>query len=78
MTTRKRGERLAGQGRGGKRKKMLLLDQALLDRAGQALGVRSETEAVRRALEAVLRRETQVRGIGALASLGPIDPVRID
>lgn len=60
------------------RKKTLLLDQQLLDRARQALGVRTETDAVTRALEAVLRREQQVEGLRALAALGPIDATRID
>jgi hypothetical protein len=50
----------------------------LLDRARQALGVRTETDAVTRALEAVVRREQQVEGIRLLASLGPIDAARID
>jgi hypothetical protein len=76
MPTGKSARRVGARARG--RKKTLLLDQALLDRARQALGVRTETDAVRRALEAVLRREQQVQGIRALASLGPIDPTRID
>jgi hypothetical protein len=76
MATRKPTKRVAARGRG--RKKTLLLDQALLDRARQALGVRTETDTVRQALEAVVRREQQVQGIRALATLGPIDPARID
>jgi Arc/MetJ family transcription regulator len=67
---------LPRSGRG--RKKTLLLDQELLDRARQALGVRTETDAVTRALEAVVRRQQQVEGIRLLASLGPIDVTRID
>lgn len=59
-------------------KKTLLLDQQLLDRARQALGVRTETEAVTQALEAVVRREQQIHGLRALAALGPIDESRID
>jgi hypothetical protein len=74
MATRKPTKRVPARGR----KKTLLLDQTLLDRARQALGVRTETDTVRRALEAVLRREQQVQGIRALATLGPIDPARID
>ena len=60
------------------RKKTLRLDQELLDRARQALGVRTETDAVTQALEAVVRRQQQVEGIRLLASLGPIDAARID
>jgi hypothetical protein len=59
------------------RKKTLRLDQNLLDRARQALGARTETDAVTRALEAVVRREQQVQGLRALASLGPIEAGRI-
>lgn len=61
----------------GGRKKTLRLDQDLLDRARQALGARTETDAVTRALEAVVRREHQVQGLRSLASLGPIDVARI-
>lgn len=60
------------------RKKTLRLDQDLLDRARQALGARTETDAITQALEAVVRREQQVRGLRLLASLGPIDPTPID
>lgn len=60
------------------RKKTLRLDQDLLDRARQALGARTETDAITQALEAVVRREQQVRGLRLLASLGPIDPAPID
>ncbi len=78
MTTGKPSGRVAAQRRGRERKKTLLLDQALLDGARKALGVRTETEAVSRALEAVLRREQQVEGIRELATGGPIDPTRVD
>jgi Arc/MetJ family transcription regulator len=61
----------------GGRKKTLRLDQDLLDRARQALGARTETDAVTRALEAVVRREPQVQGLRSLASVGPIDVARI-
>lgn len=60
------------------RKKTLLLDQRLLDRARHALGARTETDTVTQALEAVIRREHQVQGIRALATLGPIELARID
>jgi hypothetical protein len=59
------------------RKKTLRLDQDLLDRARHALGARTETDAVTRALQAVVRREQQVQGLRALASLGPIEAERI-
>jgi len=62
----------------GGRKKTLRIDQRLLDRVRQALGLRTETAAVTQALEAVLRREQQIQGIRALTALGPIDPRRID
>jgi hypothetical protein len=74
MATDKATKRGAPRGR----KKTLLLDQALLDRARQAPGVRTETATVRQALEAVVRREQQAQGIRTLATLGPIDPARID
>jgi Arc/MetJ family transcription regulator len=60
------------------RKKTLRLDQDLLDRARRALGVRTETDTVTRALEAVVRREQQVQGVRALATFGPIDAARIE
>lgn len=81
MATRKpgpaRGPQPAGPGP-DPRKKTLRLDQDLLDRARQALGARTETDAITQALEAVVRREQQVRGLRLLASLGPIDPAPID
>ncbi len=67
--------RLAGTPAG--RKKTLRLDQDLLDRARRALGARTETDAVTRALEAVVRREQQVQGLRTLAALGPINAARI-
>jgi len=80
MATRKSAarKRRASPPVGSGRKKTLRLDQGLLDRARQALGVRTETDAVTRALEAVVRRQQQVEGIRLLASLGPIDAARID
>ena len=80
MATRKPAarERRASPRPSSGRKKTLRLDQGLLDRARQALGVRTETDAVTQALEAVVRRQQQVEGIRLLASLGPIDSARID
>jgi len=70
---------LPPRGRGTARtKKTLLLDQQLLDRARQALGARTETDAVTQALEAVVRREQQILGLRVLATLGPVDESRID
>lgn len=60
------------------RKKTLRLDQTLLDRARRALGARTETDAVTRALEAVVRREHQVQGLHVLVELGPPESKRID
>ncbi len=77
MRTRERTPPRQGR-RNSRRKKTLLLDQELLDRARRALGARTETETVTDALEAVVRREAQVRGLRELAALGPIDPTRID
>lgn len=59
------------------RKKTLLLDQELLDRARSALGARTETATVTRALEDLVRRRQQINGLRALARLGPIDAARI-
>jgi hypothetical protein len=59
------------------KKKTLLLDQNLLDRARQALGARTETETVTQALEDVVRRDHQIAGVRSLAALGPIDHTRI-
>lgn len=78
MRPLKPAKRLTAHRHARGRKKTMLLDQALLDRARQALGARTETDAVTRALEAVLRREEQVQGLRALAALGPIDAARID
>ncbi len=67
-----------GSVRSGGRKKTLVLNQDLLDRARQALGARTETDTVTQALETVVEREMQARGVAALAELGPIDASRID
>ena len=63
--------------RTGAAKKTLNLDQALLDRARQTLGARTETDTVTQALESVVRRGQQIDGLRALATLGPIDRARI-
>jgi hypothetical protein len=60
------------------RKKTLVLDQDLLDRARQALGTRTETDTVTQALEGVVQREAQIQGLRRLARLGPIDAARIE
>jgi hypothetical protein len=60
------------------RKKTVLLDQGLLDRARQALGARTETAAIAEALTRVVQREQQIQGLRRLARIGPIDPTRID
>ncbi len=65
------------QGRDGRTRKTLLLDQSLLDEAREALGARTESEAITQALEAVVRREAQIRGIKALSKL-TFDQSRID
>jgi hypothetical protein len=78
VRTLKRSKPSRRQRRDGRRcKKTLLLDQSLIDRARAALGARTETETVTQALEAVVRREDQIRGIEALARL-TFDPGRID
>lgn len=59
------------------RKKTLLLNQELLDRARRALGARTETDTVTQALEIVVQRGEQIAGLRRLASLGPVDPARI-
>ncbi len=59
-------------------KKTLRLDQNLLDRARRALGLRTETDTVTQALEAVVQREEQVQGIRRLARLKSFHPERID
>ena len=74
MTTR----RQASAAPASIRKKTLMLDQDLLDRARQALGARTETETVMQALEGVVQREAQIQGLRRLAALGPIDASRIE
>jgi hypothetical protein len=70
-------KRVGAAPRQSPRKKTLVLDQALLDRARRALGARTETETVTQALEGVVQREAQVRGLRELAELGPIEGSRI-
>lgn len=53
-------------------KKTLNLDQALLEEARVALGARTETDAVHRALEAVVRRSRQEAGLREFLKLGPL------
>lgn len=62
---------------GGPRKKTLNLDQGLLDEAREALGARTETDAITLALEAVVQRKAQIQGLRALAAMGPVDRTRI-
>jgi hypothetical protein len=64
--------------RDGRTRKTLLLDQSLIDEAREALGARTDSEAITQALEAIVRREAQIRGVRALATLGPFDASRID
>jgi len=61
-----------------RRKKTMLLDQRLLDRARRALGASTDTDAVTQALELVVQRQKQVEGILQLGRFGPIDPSLID
>lgn len=57
---------------------MVLLDAKLLEEARQALGVRTETEAVTRLLEEAVRRRHFADSLEALACLGPFDTARIE
>ncbi len=59
-------------------KKTLNLDQGLLDEARLALGARTETEAVLKALEHVVRRSRQEAGFREFLKLGPLDASRIE
>ena len=59
-------------------KKTLNLDQQLLDAARVALGVRTETEAVHRALELIVRRDRQIAGFREFLKLGPLDASLIE
>jgi Arc/MetJ family transcription regulator len=74
----KPGDRRHSRRKSSASKKTLNLDQALLDRARQTLGARTETDTITQALEAVVRRGEQIQGLRALAALGPIDSGRID
>ncbi|HET7551737.1 MAG TPA: type II toxin-antitoxin system VapB family antitoxin [Gemmatimonadaceae bacterium] len=74
----KPGDRRPSRRKSSASKKTLNLDQALLDRARQTLGARTETDTITQALEAVVRRGEQIQGLRALAALGPIDSGRID
>jgi Arc/MetJ family transcription regulator len=57
------------------RRKNLNIDQAKLDRVKDALGVRTETEAVDQALSMVLFREELVEGVRLIAGTGGVDNV---
>lgn len=57
------------------RRKNLNIDQTKLDRVRDALGVKTETEAVDRALEIVLLREQLVAGVRRIAGTGGIEDV---
>lgn len=60
-------------------KKTLNLNQALLEEARLALGARTETEAVHRALELLVRRSRQEAGLREFLKLGPLlDASRIN
>jgi hypothetical protein len=57
------------------RRKNLNIDQVKLDRVKDALGARTETEAVDQALSMVLFREELVEGIRLIAGRGGVDNV---
>lgn len=69
---------MAGTRRAGKRRirrKNLNIDQAKLDRARDALGAETETEAVDRALDLVLVREELMAGVREIAGTGGVEDV---
>ena len=57
------------------RRKNLNVDQTKLDRVKEALGARTETEAVDQALALVLLREELVEGIRRIAGSGGVSNV---
>lgn len=57
------------------RRKNLNIDQGKLDRVKDALGVKTETEAVDQALSMILFREELVEGIRSLAGTGGVENV---
>jgi hypothetical protein len=71
----KTSDRTSGRSaRGSKvRRKNLNIDQAKLDRVKEALGARTETEAVDQALSVVLFREELLEGIRSMAGTGGVE-----
>jgi hypothetical protein len=57
------------------RRKNLNIDQVKLDRARELLGVRTETEAVDRALSFLLLREELLAGVRRIAGSGGVENV---
>lgn len=57
------------------RRKNVNIDQAKLDRVRELLGVRTETEAIDRALSLLLLREELVEGIDRIGGSGGVDNV---
>lgn len=57
------------------RRKNLNIDQTKLDQVKDLLGVRTETEAVDRALSALLLREELVAGVRRIAGTGGVENV---
>jgi len=55
------------------RRKNLNIDQAKLDRVKEALGAKTETEAVDQALSVVLFREEILEGIRSMAGTGGVE-----
>jgi hypothetical protein len=55
------------------RRKTLNIDQDKLDRAVEVLGVRTETEAVDKALDFVLFRSEMMAGIERIAGTGGVE-----
>jgi len=63
------------RGRAGWVRKNVAMDQGKLDAARRALGVRTETEAIDRALDFVAFHEELARGIAAVRRSGGVDDV---
>lgn len=59
------------------KKKTFLLSQELLDEARRVADARTETEAITRALEDLVRRHRFVQSLEEMARLGPFDVERI-
>jgi len=77
MTSARTAEKAGSKGRStsGIRRKNLNIDQAKLDRVKQALGAKTETEAVDQALSMVLFREELVEGIRRISGSGGVENV---